>query len=89
MTYKVDLKDGSQLEIHNPADLPDANAVEAIREPIVKLEIICPNESIGDLIKLRDAAAGSSGTRRFFRKNAPSFTTKCRWPKSSSISTTS
>ena len=89
VTYKVDLKDGSQLEIHNPADLPDANAVEAIREPIVKLEIICPNESIGDLIKLCDSRRGSSGTRRFFRKNAPSFTTKCRWPKSSSISTTS
>ena len=58
VTYKVDLKDGSQLEIHNPADLPDTNAVEAIREPIVKLEIICPNESIGDLIKLCDSRRG-------------------------------
>ncbi|MEG3585478.1 MAG: translation elongation factor 4, partial [Planctomycetota bacterium] len=58
VTYKVDLKDDSQLEIHNPADLPDANAVEAIREPIVKLEIICPNESIGDLIKLCDSRRG-------------------------------
>ena len=32
--------------------------VKAIREPMVKLEIICPVENIGDLMKLADARRG-------------------------------
>ena len=52
VTYLVDLNDGTTIEIHNPADLPDMSRVKAIREPLVKLEIICPVENIGDLMKL-------------------------------------
>ena len=58
VSYMIDLKDGSSVEIHNPADLPDPNHIEAIREPIVKLEIICPKENIGDLMKLCDGRRG-------------------------------
>jgi GTP-binding protein LepA len=58
VSYMIDLKDGSSIEIHNPADLPDPNHIEAIREPIVKLEIICPKENIGDLMKLCDGRRG-------------------------------
>ncbi|MCA9283634.1 MAG: translation elongation factor 4 [Phycisphaerales bacterium] len=65
VSYKVDLNDGTQIEIHNPADLPDMSKVVAIREPIVKLEIICPTESIGDLMKLCDARRGIFKTQRF------------------------
>ena len=58
VSYMIDLKDGSSVEIQNPADLPDPNHIEAIREPIVKLEIICPKENIGDLMKLCDGRRG-------------------------------
>jgi GTP-binding protein LepA len=58
VSYRVILTDGSEVEIHNPADLPDAGKIREIREPIVKVEIICPNESIGDLIKLCDSRRG-------------------------------
>jgi GTP-binding protein LepA len=33
--------------------------VQEIREPIVKIEIICPNDNIGDLMKLCDARRGT------------------------------
>jgi GTP-binding protein LepA len=65
VSYLVDLKDGETIEIHNPADLPDPNSIEAIREPVVKLEVICPDESIGDLMGLCDARRGIFRGQRF------------------------
>ncbi|MFO0895000.1 MAG: translation elongation factor 4 [Phycisphaerales bacterium] len=65
VSYMVDLTDGSTVEIHNPADLPDGSVVKAIREPIVKLEIICPTENIGDLMKLCDGRRGLFQTQKF------------------------
>jgi len=58
VSYIIDLNDGTELEIHNPADLPDLSRVKAIREPIVRIEIICPNDNIGDLMKLCEARRG-------------------------------
>jgi GTP-binding protein LepA len=58
VSYKVDLNDGTEVEIHNPADLPDPSRIQGIREPIVKIEIICPNDNIGDLMKLCDSRRG-------------------------------
>ena len=39
--------------------------IRAIREPIVKLEIICPNESIGDLMKLCDGRRGTFKSQQY------------------------
>ncbi|MEY3026553.1 MAG: GTP-binding protein LepA [Planctomycetota bacterium] len=58
VSYRIDLNDGTEVEIHNPADLPDPSRIRAIREPIVKIEIICPNENIGDLMKLCETRRG-------------------------------
>ena len=63
--YMVDMTDGSEVEIHNPADLPDPSQIRAIREPIVKIEIMCPNECIGDLMKLCDSRRGRFLEQRY------------------------
>ena len=65
VSYEVALTDGEVLEIHNPADLPDLSTVHEIREPIVRLEIICPNETIGDLMKLCDGRRGVFKEQRY------------------------
>ncbi|MCP4836654.1 MAG: elongation factor 4 [Phycisphaera sp.] len=65
VSYLVDLNDKSTVEIHNPADLPDMSQVAAIREPIVKIEIICPEEHIGDLMKLAEGRRGMFKGQRF------------------------
>jgi GTP-binding protein LepA len=65
VSYLVDLLDGETIEIHNPSELPDTSSVSAIREPIVRLEIICPTESIGDLMKLCDARRGVFRSQKF------------------------
>ena len=58
VTYQIATTDGQLLEIHNPADLPDPTQIAEIREPIVKIEIICPDENIGDLMSLCDGRRG-------------------------------
>jgi GTP-binding protein LepA len=69
VSYLVDLNDGSTIEIHNPADLPDLSKVRAIREPIVRIEIICPNENIGDLMKLCEQRRGIFRTQKFLSED--------------------
>ncbi len=58
VTYEVEKTDGTVMHITNPADLPDPSHVKELREPIVNVEIITPNESIGDLMKLCDSRRG-------------------------------
>ncbi|MGD9688534.1 MAG: translation elongation factor 4 [Phycisphaerales bacterium] len=52
VTYKVKMHDGTSLEVHNPAELPKPGTFEEILEPICKVEIILPNETIGAIMKL-------------------------------------
>ncbi|MGI8944171.1 MAG: elongation factor 4, partial [Qipengyuania sp.] len=43
---------GSIIEIHNPADWPDANAIELIEEPWIEATIYMPDEYLGSVLKL-------------------------------------
>lgn len=58
VNYRIEMTNGSVIDIHNPADLPDPSQIQDICEPIVKVEIICPDESIGDLMRLCEARRG-------------------------------
>ncbi len=50
--YKVYLRDGSVVELHNPADMPDLTLVDHIEEPRIKATILVPDEYLGDVLKL-------------------------------------
>ena len=50
--YKVNLTDGTTLELNNPSELPDLSRVSSIEEPYVKAEIMTPKEFVGSLMKL-------------------------------------
>ncbi|MHC4808875.1 MAG: translation elongation factor 4 [Planctomycetota bacterium] len=65
VSYEVALTDGTEITIQNPADLPDPGTIREIREPIVKIEIICPSENIGDLMKLCDSRRGIFKSQSF------------------------
>jgi GTP-binding protein LepA len=52
VTYKVRMRDGTEKEVHNPSELPNAGTFEEVLEPICKVEIIVPNESLGAVMKL-------------------------------------
>ena len=65
VSYQIGMTDGSTVEIHNPADLPDLSQVSEIREPIVKVEIICPMDNIGDLMKLCEERRGTFKAQKY------------------------
>jgi GTP-binding protein LepA len=50
--YHVHMRDGSMVELHNPADMPDLTHVEHIEEPRIKATILVPDEYLGDVLKL-------------------------------------
>jgi GTP-binding protein LepA len=52
VTYEVKTKRGETLMIHKPQDVPDPGNIEEFRQPIVKCNIIVPEEFIGAVIKL-------------------------------------
>jgi GTP-binding protein LepA len=50
--YKIDQIDGSTIELHNPADMPDTMKITAIREPWIKATILTPDDYLGSILKL-------------------------------------
>ena len=52
VVYQVLLRDGSVIDIENPAKLPDLSRVAEIREPIITATILVPQDYIGAVITL-------------------------------------
>ncbi len=52
VVYQILDTKGEVFEIHNPADLPEPNYIEEIREPIIKANILTPQEFVGNVITL-------------------------------------
>jgi GTP-binding protein LepA len=57
--YKIKLKNGKALEIHNPVDMPDPVYIEEIEEPWIRATIMTPDEYLGSVIKLCQDRRGS------------------------------
>jgi GTP-binding protein LepA len=50
--YHVYLNDGTRLQMHNPADMPDPVAIDRIEEPWIEATILVPDEHLGSVLKL-------------------------------------
>jgi len=50
--YKVQKADGNRLEISNPTNLPPADQIESIEEPVVEAQIMSPSEYVGTIMEL-------------------------------------
>ena len=50
--FQVTLADGSEIEVHNPSDMPDPGTIAEIREPIINASIIAPREYVGAVMEL-------------------------------------
>jgi GTP-binding protein LepA len=50
--YEVKKTNGEELTVDNPSFLPPAAEIDEIREPIVKVFVMIPNEFIGDVMSL-------------------------------------
>ena len=50
--YKMNLRDGEQIELHNPVDMPDVMKILSIEEPWIEATILTPDEYLGSVLKL-------------------------------------
>ena len=52
VVYKLYMTDGTILDLHNPADMPDVVKISEIHEPWIKANIITPDEYLGPILQL-------------------------------------
>ncbi|MGD1955197.1 MAG: translation elongation factor 4 [Sphingomonadales bacterium] len=52
VVYKMYMTDGTKLELHNPADMPDPVKIDFIEEPWIEANILVPDEHLGSVLKL-------------------------------------
>ncbi|MBO5443321.1 MAG: elongation factor 4 [Alphaproteobacteria bacterium] len=58
VAYKINLTNGTQLTLHNPADMPDVTTIASIEEPMVKATILVPDTYLGAVLKLCNERRG-------------------------------
>ena len=52
VVYEMTMTDGTDIELHNPSDMPDVVKVAEIREPWIEATIFTPDEYLGGVLKL-------------------------------------
>jgi GTP-binding protein LepA len=50
VAYRVVTKDGREVEVHNPAEMPDE--IERVEEPYIRASVIVPKEYVGPVMEL-------------------------------------
>ena len=57
--YKVIDQNGNEIQIDNPSDMPDTGRISEIKEPIVNLNILVPQDYLGAVITLCTSRRGT------------------------------
>jgi GTP-binding protein LepA len=52
VVYKIRTTNGEQMELYNPADMPEPQRIDTIEEPFIKATILTPDEYLGPLLQL-------------------------------------
>ncbi len=52
VSYQITTRDGRELEVNRPQEVPDAGEIEEFRQPIVRVSLIQPEEYVGAIMKL-------------------------------------
>jgi GTP-binding protein LepA len=52
VVYKLHLTDGTEIELHNPNDMPDVTKIEKIDEPWIRATIMTPDDYLGNILAL-------------------------------------
>jgi len=50
--YHLHMNDGSMIEMHNPADMPEVVRIDHIEEPWIEATILVPDDYLGAVLKL-------------------------------------
>ncbi len=58
VVYKVNMNNGSVIDLHNPTDMPDPVKINNIEEPWIKATILVPDEYLGPVLELCTSKRG-------------------------------
>ena len=58
VVYKINMKDGRIIDLHNPTEMPDPVKINNIEEPWIKATIIVPDEYLGTVLELCTSKRG-------------------------------
>ena len=58
VVYKINMRDSSVLDLHNPTDMPDPVKIDSIQEPWIKATIIVPDDFLGPVLELCTSKRG-------------------------------
>ncbi len=58
VVYRVKKKNGEELNIDNPTNMPPVTEIEYMEEPIVKASIMSPSEFVGNIMELSQERRG-------------------------------
>jgi len=58
VVYELLLKDGTVQEIENPSRLPDMSRIEEIREPVINVNLLMPQDYVGPVMTLCNGKRG-------------------------------
>ncbi len=59
VSYKIEMTDGEIVEIKNASDFPKRTKIEKVLEPWAKLEIVTPQEFVGNVNKVLETLKGN------------------------------
>ncbi|MDE3060017.1 MAG: translation elongation factor 4 [Pseudomonadota bacterium] len=62
VVYRLKLTDGSNLELHNPNDMPEVTRIEHIEEPWIRATIMTPDDYLGNILALCSEKRGTQET---------------------------
>lgn len=63
--YHVNLTDGSNIVVDNPADMPEPGVIECVEEPYVKATVMVPNDYVGAVMELAQNKRGNFITMEY------------------------
>lgn len=52
VVYEMSMTDGTEIELHNPADMPEVVKIAEIREPWIRATILTPDDYLGAILKI-------------------------------------
>jgi GTP-binding protein LepA len=58
VVYELLLKDGSVVQIENPSRLPEPSRIEEIREPVINVHLLMPQDYVGPVMTLCNSKRG-------------------------------
>jgi GTP-binding protein LepA len=65
VVYELLLKDGTVQQIENPSRLPDMSRIEEIREPVINVNLLMPQDYVGPVMTLCNNKRGNQKNMQY------------------------